>query len=408
MQRRALLGSLAGLGTAGCLRFTTADGDTTAATSRTRATGSATSDTSTASDSPPSEAPDPTTAEPRNPGKRKWSYRARASVRSPPVTDGETVYAGSDDERLYALSAEDGQVRWRTALDERPHRRPAVDAGRVFVPTQEDVHALDIETGERVWSAGIFSRPVAAPASTGGLVHVADTVGTVFGLEPEAGNQQWSYDVNGTYPNGTNGTIARGGHTVFDRTVFVVSTNAADERWVHELDARTGEELSMTQLGTVAAEHQWGFRIAVTDETFVLPGAGPEHTLCGYERSGGAQRWSIPSDVSMQFTAHGRTVYAKISPEGESGVYAIEASTGDVRWSQSGGTCCVVPPVVADDTVYAADGRTLWALDPADGAERWVVEGPEQPVVSTPVAVGGGALYFGSEDARVYGVWRTG
>lgn len=54
-------------------------------------------------------------------GKERWVFFTEAPVRLPPTIHNGLVYAGSDDGFLYALRADDGQLRWkdRGAPDER-------------------------------------------------------------------------------------------------------------------------------------------------------------------------------------------------------------------------------------------------------------------------------------------------
>ena len=46
-------------------------------------------------------------------GRRRWSFRTGAPVRFAPVVQGRRLLVGSDDGRVYCLSAADGKLLWR-------------------------------------------------------------------------------------------------------------------------------------------------------------------------------------------------------------------------------------------------------------------------------------------------------
>ena len=68
-------------------------------------------------------------------------------VNVPTVVDG-VVYAGSDDNHVYALDAETGELLWRFETDDVIRSSPTVAGGAVYVGSNDNhVYALDAETG---------------------------------------------------------------------------------------------------------------------------------------------------------------------------------------------------------------------------------------------------------------------
>ena len=68
-------------------------------------------------------------------------------VNAPTVADG-AVYAGSDDNHVYALDAETGELLWRFETDDVIRSSPTVAGGAVYVGSNDNhVYALDAETG---------------------------------------------------------------------------------------------------------------------------------------------------------------------------------------------------------------------------------------------------------------------
>jgi len=80
-------------------------------------------------------------------------------------------------------------------------------------------------------------------------------------------------------------------------------------------------------------------------------------------------------------------------------VHALDARTGDTRWSASAGSTA---PTVVDGTVYAAaDDGTVSALDARTGDTEWTTT-IENDVYTTPTVVDG-TVYVGTEDPLVHG-----
>ncbi|MEV4895545.1 PQQ-binding-like beta-propeller repeat protein [Nonomuraea sp. NPDC055795] len=80
-------------------------------------------------------------------------------------------------------------------------------------------------------------------------------------------------------------------------------------------------------------------------------------------------RWSFPADGHLQGapTINGDTVYAA----GGGRVYALDASSGRPRWSRAISDSVSGPLQFSGDLVYAKDHSTLYALDARTGRPRW-------------------------------------
>jgi outer membrane protein assembly factor BamB len=91
-------------------------------------------------------------------------------------------------------------------------------------------------------------------------------------------------------------------------------------------------------------------------------------------------------------------------------VYAIDGATGAIRWAvtvQSEGVDSSAA-IGVDGTVYIGAGKSVVALDPATGAEKWRFA-TAGDVESSPTIGPDGTLYVGADDARVYALdSRTG
>src|ERR1051326_1439432 len=54
-------------------------------------------------------------------GQLRWTSTIGAQVQNVPVVNQETLYVGANDQRVYALNASDGHVRWKVSVSGQPH-----------------------------------------------------------------------------------------------------------------------------------------------------------------------------------------------------------------------------------------------------------------------------------------------
>ena len=82
----------------------------------------------------------------------KWKFKTNGPVLSSPTVTQNTVYIGSNDHYLYALSVADGTELWKYKTDSRVASSPAVYAGRVYFGSYDgNIYALDAQTGKLRW-----------------------------------------------------------------------------------------------------------------------------------------------------------------------------------------------------------------------------------------------------------------
>lgn|GEM_PF-2923867 len=128
----------------------------------------------------------------------------------------------------------------------------------------------------------------------------------------------------------------------------------------------------------------------------------PDANLWAVNATSGHLRWGAvmgPVERSSPVVVDD-TVYVG-STDGR--VYAVWATNGSSRWDSPAGDTVVSSPAVSAGTLYVGggDGR-LYAFDAATGAERWNVSLANR-ITSTP-AVTNGTVYVGSEDGDVTAV----
>lgn len=223
---------------------------------------------------------------------------------------------------------------WSTELgDARGAGTPAIANERAYVPVdavsdrarqQYRLHALDATTGEERWHVPMRADPNPAPA-----VSVDRVVVT------------------------TRRSLEQGRVIGFD-------TKYGEEEWLYDIDARVTAPPTVS-VGTV----------------YVPDWAGQIHALSAADGSVKWARQVDPEGADREFTepvaVHDGTLYVG-SLSGRTGVIAVEARTGEERWSRSTDVT-VAGPIVDDELVAVRTHGSVTAFG-TDGSERWTFSVP--------------------------------
>ncbi len=298
----------------------------------------------------------------------RWSYRTDDAVWASPVVADGTLYIGSYDGHLYAISTETGELKWRYRTGDRIDGSPAVVDGTVYFGSfDRNVYALDAGTGEERWIHGTRGIVRSSPTVRDGVVYV--------GAHCRAEECSTYYDVR--WPE-------RGSVLAFD-------AESGDLRWRYGTDD-----------GVISTP-------AVLDGTVYV--GSSDATLYALDAAAGETRWSFETDgpiMSSPTCAGGRVTFATLTGK----VYAADATSGDVAWSYDANTgdgqrielpvIFTSSPVVCDDVVYVGsmapgDGVVgkLYAVSASDGSPRWSESGFAEAIGSSPVVVDE-TVYFGA------------
>ncbi|WP_277555975.1 PQQ-binding-like beta-propeller repeat protein [Halobaculum limi] len=263
--------------------------------------------------------------------------------RAPVVADGTVYLPGRDAVRAY--DAADGSELWR-AEGVRDH--PVVRGDTAFVADSLDraVRALDADTGEERWSVSVDAPPV-GPTQYPGQPLVVGAGETVHALDPASGDEVWSRQVFGSVL--ASPPVWRG-HTV------AVATEAG--------------EVSLLRLSD--GQGVWRYRLparptcppsADSDSVYVTCLDGATYALGDDGNPASDPYWSVDTG----WTRLGLGVDSGLVFAGSTqGLHALDAESGDKRWTHDIGDWEVTAPAIGRDTLFVGGDR-LWALDPTEG-----------------------------------------
>jgi len=280
-----------------------------------------------------------------------WEFRGAGPFDAAPAIEGDTVYAGSSDGRIYAIGIATGKERWRYDAKEELATRPAVARGTVYVSSlQESIFALDAATGAWKWQyrrekpQGFTIRGAASPAVGEGRVFAGYADGTVVALDPATGAVRWQRQVA---PRGdfldVDSLVLQGGR------VYAAAYSGA----VVALDAASGDKV-------------WEFaardatRVAVFPGTVVAVTTSSVHALSPAD---GSVLWSSPHDGAPRAPPVRAGPWLLV-PTGYRGLRVLELATGRPLRLLEPGSGVAAEPAVAGSRVYVlSNGGRLLALD---------------------------------------------
>jgi outer membrane protein assembly factor BamB len=141
-------------------------------------------------------------------GQKIWSkYLSRDFVRyesfyASVSTDGKRLFTISRSGGVYALSASDGHVIWRSTVNSWGYATPAVAHGRVFFGGFDGrVRALRASTGQVLWTRRLGGRFLGPAFVAGPYVFFSNLERNTYGLRASDGKLLWHLDI-GKYSPG--------------------------------------------------------------------------------------------------------------------------------------------------------------------------------------------------------------
>lgn len=229
------------------------------------------------------------------------------------------------------------------------------------------------------WTFSTRGAIVSSPAVAGGVVYVGSADGGLYAVEAATGKLRWRFDAHGDV--NSSPAVAEG-------AVYVVSLDGR----LYAVDAATGKQ-------------RWAFatqgerRFAAAGFLGIMPSA---------------ELMPDPWDfyLSSPTVADGAVYFGS----GDGHVYAVDATTGALRWDYKTGDVVHSSPAISGGIVYVGSWDTyFYALNAATGALEWKFKTGEDSKTHTmtgiqgSAAVADGTVYFGCRDANFYALdARTG
>jgi eukaryotic-like serine/threonine-protein kinase len=261
----------------------------------------------------------------------------------------------------------------------------AVPAARARHDGEEpSMFRADAQHSGRYAGAGVAAPPgvkwrfhaggaiVSSPAVAHGMVYVGSSDHRLYAVDERSGALRWKFETGSRVAASPAVDALRVYFGSYDGNFYALDAATGKLAWKF---ATQGER-------RFAARHLHG----ALPETEVMPD---------------------PFDVFLSSPALGANLVYFGSGDGN--VYALEAATGELRWSFHTGNVVHASPALANGLLYVGSwDSNFYALDAATGKERWRFKTGEDPKINNQVGiqssavVEGGSVYFGCRDSNLY------
>lgn len=284
----------------------------------------------------------------------RWRHDLGDLVWATPAVNGDVVYAGSDDDGVFALDAATGNQRWRFTTGPCKVKRKIGPEG-----ARCDVDGIAIAPDGTLY------------ASSDGL----------YAIAPD-GTLKWKFSPSGAHCASTpaiadDGTIYVGCQ---DDTLYAV-TPTGQKKW----DLRMGDDVDSS------------------------PAVGADGTI--YVGSDDKKLWAIAPDGAPRFTLVTQGPLRSSPAIGADGTIYIGSFDGQlyaampngiVRWTYRTADRIASSPIVDADgvIVFGSEDDRLYALEP-DGRLRWSFQ-LDGDVDGTPTLADDGTIFVGADDRALH------
>ena len=301
-----------------------------------------------------------------------------------PAVSDVRVVAADRNGLIQAREAKTGDLIWEVETELLISGGPGLGTATVFVGTSDaEVVALSLNDGSTLWTANVSSEVLSVPKAEQGIVIITTVDGTIVALDEDTGKQQWSYQR--TIPALTlRGTSAP---AIYDGLVIkgyasgkIVALNLTTGK--HEWDSVIGVPHGRSELERLVDID--ADPIATDGVVYVASYQGGVSTVSSY---GGELLWQ-KEDISIHAGMVLDWRYIYLTDE-KSDIWQLEQRNGSALWKQTDlHRRQLTAPAVHKDYIVVGDfdGYVHW-LSQDDGHQLGRIRVCCAPIAAAPVVV---------------------
>ena len=328
----------------------------------------------------------------------KWKFKTRGWVNSCPVVSDGVVYVGSQNDYLYALDANTGEMKWKFKIGRVGN--PVASNGAVYIITamhskidsntylgkDHYLYAIDANTGKMKWKFKTgFLLSTSCLTVANGIAYVRSYDDYLYAIDANTGKMKWRFETGNmkdSSPAVANGVLYIGS---WDDYLYAIDSNTGEMKWKFKIGGST--TFSRPSSPTVA--------------NGVVYFGSYDYYLYAIDANTGKMKWRFETRdyiVSSRAVANGVVYFGSY----DNYLYAIDANTGEMQWKFKTRDYIVSSPAVANGVVYfgSCDGY-LYAIDANTGKLKWKFKSGtwfrKGIMYSSPV-VANGVIFFNSSD----------
>ena len=308
-------------------------------------------------------------------GTLKWTFTAGGGIHSSPAVVNGVVYFGSRDHYIYALNAETGQQIWSFKTDSWVESSPAVVDGVLYCGSNDGhLYAIDAATGAELWR---FRAPYAirsSPAVANNRVYVGSDDYHFYAVDALTGKELWKLETD---------NLVISSPVVIEGIVVVGSVDGS----CYALNAENGRHRLEFKVGAsiVSSPAEADGVVYLTNTAGLL-----------YAVDARARNWLFENRLYIYWKALYLYGVAPKPPVPSGYIWAYMLGFGNRVGSS---------PAVLDGVIYVGSDKSMISMNAADQKINWKFPASDW-ILSSP-AVTSTAIYFGSNDGRIYALDRT-
>lgn len=310
-------------------------------------------------------------------GELKWSYKTGGAIVSTPAVANGLVYFGSWDKRLYALDAVAGRLKWSYETGDCINSSPMVANGTVFFGSWDGrLYALDAMTGELRWAYKTGGRVLGSPTAAEGLVYFGSEDNHWYALDTATGQLRWRHKREEEF--GYSTPVAAEGLVCFvtsDEKICAIDAAAGKRKWTYTAQSEFGLEHSIAVVDRIllcsdGASDIWGLNAITGECEWSLKKAQVELASAGWRD---IEDPGLGIDIGGLFAIDDSMVYVAGNDAYRSTFFALDFPTGRVLWKyeRKDTTASFQTPSVASRLLIFATEQRVYALDALTGDYRW-------------------------------------
>ena len=369
-----------------------------------------------------------------------WKFKTEGKIFGTALVDGDLIYVGSGDHKMYALEKETGKKVWEFMTEGAVHSSPMLlDNVIVFGSRDGNLYAVNKNNGTKIWQFdskgekinGPWDYYLSSPKTDGKLVYWGSGDGHLYALDPSNGSLKWKFESKG---------IIHADPVISGDKVFIGSfdghlyaLNKLNGELIWKFDTLGAEYFPLGEIqkavlvdkGTVyfgsrdyniyalnenTGAVKWNMRepagwiiatpMVLGDQIFF--GTSDAHKFYSLNKNYGGPIWEMP--LRMRVFGSGVAYNDQIifgTFDGK--IVATDVKTGDQKWEfQTQGSKKNYSTVFNEKGEYV-EGFSLYGKDMME-TERKIID--LGSVLGTPV-ISGKSLYFGSSDGYLYALGLT-
>lgn len=340
---------------------------------------------------------------------------------APPHIQPQTLAVfGSSDHSVYAIKLSDGSLVSSFQTGDKVSAAPAVAGDVVYTGSfDHKLYASNVADGQKRWEFSTGDVIASSPTVASGVVYVGSRDKSLYAVNAADGAKVWSYATGGgidSSPVVASGVVYVGSG---DHTLYALDATTGALRWRRSTGGVIdGKPLVAGGVVYAVAHSGGGVHNALITPTPTLA-AQPPDALYALDAATGGLKWTnspdgipyvnatVASDTFTFPAAPGASeTFTYLYLSAGTAIYAVNAANGARVWSSASlEGCSFAPPVVVGHRVYAgcANGK-LYAFKSGNGATLWSLRPPSQSSSFSfgwMAPTGAGAIYATTTDGSL-------